>query len=125
MATKKIKMCGEKPCSECPFTKTSLPGWLSDYTVQDFLNFVQFDVPFPCHMVTPPAGVKASECGDLIQKGELQLCRGYAEMMKKSCKMPRPIWMNQLLQTLEIHDGAMNTQEFIQHHSNPIAIKKD
>jgi hypothetical protein len=113
-----IKMCGEKPCKECPFTKSSLPGWLADYTVQDFVDFLHNEVPFPCHM-TQSESLPVIVLAHKIRIGEIRLCRGYAEMMKKSCKMPRVAWLKDLLDTVTVSDEAMTIKEFSDYHSTP------
>lgn len=114
---KNKKLCGEKPCAECPFSKQSVRGWLADYTIDDLLMFNRFDVPFPCHMTMGKGDIQTHEVAAAIQSGKMRLCRGYAEMMKKSCKQPRPEWLAAIVNDITVGDDAMNTGEFIEHHT--------
>lgn len=43
-------MC-KKPCSECPFRKKSLPGYVGGHKdIYEIYEYAQYDVKFPCHM---------------------------------------------------------------------------
>lgn len=115
---KKVKLCSDKPCAECPFSKQSMRGWLGDYTVDDLLMLYRFDVPFPCHMTMKTAtGISADAVTDAIQSGKMQLCRGYVEMMKKCYKMPRREWLAEIVKNAETTVDSMTTQEFLEHHT--------
>ena len=54
-----------------------------------------------------------------VRAGKLKLCRGYAESMIKSCKVPRDFEFKQLLQNLkgEMSPDSMSIFEFIDHHT--------
>ena len=108
-----MKMCGEKPCNECPFSNTSLKGWLASYTIQDFIQFVIFDVPFPCHKAMGDDDIPVPELTDKISSGTIPLCRGYAELLKKSCKRAKKAWFGEII---EPGPTSMNLQEFVKHH---------
>lgn len=113
---KKVKMCGEKPCSECPFANDSMRGFLADYTIDDLLTLYRFDVPFPCHKTMSKGNVEIGMLRKLIQSGKMQVCRGYLEMMKKSCKRPEG-FLADIFAEVEVSDRAMNTMEFVKHHT--------
>jgi hypothetical protein len=112
-----MNLCGEKKCVECPFSKQSLSGWLADYTVEDLLMYMQFEVPFPCHMAMPNEDIPVTEIESKVLSGELPLCRGYMEMFKKSCKMPKKNWMSDILKTITLDKNSMNSMEFYNHHT--------
>lgn len=38
-----------KPCSDCPFRRASMPGWLGAGSPESFLDCLQRDEPLPCH----------------------------------------------------------------------------
>lgn len=39
----------KKPCSDCPWARTSLKGWLGGQTPQAWLAEAHGDNPIPCH----------------------------------------------------------------------------
>ena len=38
-----------KPCSNCPFRRESMPGWLGAGSPESFIDCIQRDEPLPCH----------------------------------------------------------------------------
>lgn len=42
-------MCN-KPCRECPWRKSSLPGWLGASTPLEFIALSESEARMPCHM---------------------------------------------------------------------------
>lgn len=38
-----------KPCSDCPFRRKSMPGWLGHSSPEGFIDCMQRDEPLPCH----------------------------------------------------------------------------
>lgn len=38
-----------KPCSDCPFRRKSMPGWLGAGSPESFIDCMQRDEPLPCH----------------------------------------------------------------------------
>ncbi len=45
----KAKSQHKKPCSDCPWARTSAPGWLGGGTVEDWLARVHSDQAIECH----------------------------------------------------------------------------
>jgi len=109
-----------KTCKECPFSNTSLPGWLSDYTGQDILNFKNAEASFPCHMQMTDGDLSVEQTQQAIDKGEMKLCRGYVEFVIKSCKQVTK--NEQLAKAIEevkadgLSDHTMSMFEFFKHH---------
>jgi hypothetical protein len=109
------KFC-EKICHDCPFSKTSVPGALADYKVHDFVTLQNKEFPMPCHLHLEE-DLTLEEAKLLVLNGTLPVCRGFAESMLMSCKMPRDHEFATALQTLTISGDALNIFEFIKHHN--------
>lgn len=114
-----IKVC-KKLCGSCPFSNTSLKGFLADYTIQGFANYQNNDISFPCHKVMTNEDKSVEEVQDMFNKGELYLCRGYVESIIKSCIIPKK---NQFLKdAIEqvkkegLSDKSMSINEFKKYH---------
>lgn len=109
-----FKVC-EKSCNECPFTKTSLGGWLADYTPMELHSIVMNEQPFPCHM-THKENLTWEEAG----KGKYPLCKGALKYMKKAGKLPRNKELADILKnvTIEELDNILSVSEFFTHHKN-------
>lgn len=71
------------PCAGCPFTKTSLGGWLGEYkSPQDLLNHsVQSEQHYPCHKTCN----EEADTEEERFKGA-QLCKGALMFALKSAK---------------------------------------
>src|ERR1700704_3430623 len=77
----------KKPCKECPFRKTSLPGWLGTLSnhPSEFLAAGEYNI-MPCHMKVDYD--KAQE-RKMIVKGENNPCIGALSFFENACKLPR------------------------------------
>lgn len=87
----------KRPCSDCPFRRDSLHGWLGGYLPEMFTNAAHGEERMPCHLV------KGMQCaGAGIFRGNV-------------FKSPR----NKELLTLRPDREVVfsSTQEFIQHHT--------
>ncbi len=88
-----------KPCSDCPFRRDSLPGWLGGNTAEEFVQFAQGDEPYSCHAKIGPQ------------------CVGLATFRANICKSPRNP------QTLTCKADKVSvfawTDEFLRHHILP------
>lgn len=76
--TRKLISCEEavkgkaqhtKPCSDCPMSRNSLPGWLGGATPEEYGHLAHSDKPVACHAI----------------KG--QQCAGMAIYRKNACQM--------------------------------------
>jgi hypothetical protein len=38
-----------KPCSDCPFRRKAMPGWLGASSPEGFIDCMERDEPLPCH----------------------------------------------------------------------------
>jgi len=60
-----------KPCSDCPWRRDSLPGWLGDRAPERWMQSVLGDAPIYCHVLLP------------------HQCMGAATFRANICKIPR------------------------------------
>lgn len=109
------KVCS-KLCGECPFSSKSINGWLADYSIEDFQNFMRAEVLFPCHMKVGEEDMSPIDVNDKVKSGELTLCRGYVESIKKSCKIPKDEKLAELVKSIELSEESMSIFEFAKHH---------
>jgi len=98
-----------------------MKGWLADYEIQDFQNYMSREVSFPCHMMMTKDNLDANETKEAITNGEMSLCRGYVESIIKSAKMP---YMNkQLVEAIAqvkeegLSNNTMSIFEFRTYHT--------
>jgi hypothetical protein len=64
------------PCSDCPFRRDSIPGWLGGNTAEDFVMLAQGDASYPCHTLRPKDAAGWQ-------------CAGLATFRANICKSPR------------------------------------
>ncbi len=77
------------PCKECPFRKSSPPGWLGGHkNSREIINVVQFDQRFPCHMKVTAL---VTNDGVPFKRAvvEADLCAGALVFMNNNCKRSR------------------------------------
>ncbi len=103
----------KKPCNDCPFKKTSLGGWLADYTPQELHMLVMSEKPFPCHM-THEDTISWEQAGTK----EHPLCMGALKYMKKAGKLPRNKELADILKSVSREDleDVLSVPEFFEHH---------
>ncbi len=74
----------KKPCSECPFRRTSPAGWLGPWdSARDLLAVAGSAQGFPCHKTIPRGGLD-----DLSEIEGLQACAGAGIHHANSFKLP-------------------------------------
>jgi hypothetical protein len=85
------------PCSDCPFRRDSMPGWLGGNTPEYFMQMANSDFPYSCHTKIGPQ------------------CAGMAVFRSNICKSPRDpdilVLPKNKVAVFAWHD------EFIAHHS--------
>ena len=117
--TYNITVC-KKLCGDCPFSKKSFKGFLADYTIQDFVDFQNNDVSFPCHKVMTDGDNSLDKVQKMFDNNELYFCRGYVESFIRSAKMPRT--NTKLKEAIDIvrkeglSDNGMSMHEFRKFH---------
>ncbi len=86
-----------QPCSDCPWARAALRGWLGGHSVDDWLEAVQSDARIDCHALN---GIE---------------CAGAAIYRDNICKLPRDLDVLRLDgDTERVFDGPA---EFRQHHT--------
>jgi len=87
----------ERPCSDCPWARTSLNGWLGGATDDQWLRTAHSDQKVPCHTLR---GVQ---------------CAGLAIYRANVAKTPRD---PSVLVLPKDHSAVFSTpMEFVEHHS--------
>jgi hypothetical protein len=69
------------PCNECPWVRTSAPGWLGPYTAREWVALAQSDSPIACHTTI-------TEDGQWDTPG-IRQCKGAAIYRANVLKSPR------------------------------------
>ncbi len=104
------------PCDICPFRRTSLPGWLGDYTPELVIDTVRRGDLFCCH------GKIDYEDEDWKKKlardeDNIPVCAGSLIAMNQMCVLSRnPEIMNLQRQVAKKFDILEPRVEFPKHH---------
>lgn len=84
------------PCSDCPWTRKSLPGWLGGVPAEDWIRVAHSDTHVECHTINN------------------QQCAGLAIYRRNVCKVVAP----PLLTLPKDKEKCFSTpMEFTAHHS--------
>ena len=94
---KPAKRQHKKPCSDCPFARTAVRGWLGPYTAEEWLRIVHGEGKVECHTRIGPQ------------------CAGSAIYRGNVCKDPRDRSLLTLPRNVML--VFRNPQEFIVHHT--------
>lgn len=70
-----------KPCNDCPWRKTSAPGWLGPMDADEWVKLAHSDEPIACHQTI----VLPADWDD----GVVRQCAGAASYRANVGKMPR------------------------------------
>lgn len=93
---KRTKVQHHSPCSDCPWARKSLRGWLGNYTAEEWIEIVRADGFIECHT-----------------KIDKQ-CAGSAIFRSNICKSPRdPKVLTLPRNTISVF---ANIGEFLNHH---------
>ena len=108
-----------KACNACPFVASSIPGRLADYTLDDFISYMRAEVPFPCHQTMPPQDLPVLEAVRRLREGEgdLSVCAGYLQMLRKSHCLPRDRALQTLVLDTEVTSDSLDWLGFSLHHT--------
>lgn len=90
------KVQHKKPCSDCPWARTALNGWLGDMTSEEWIAAAHGEATVECHALT---GVQ---------------CAGLAIYRANNGKVPRD--PSQLRLPADCAAVFANRNEFIEHH---------
>ena len=112
-----------RPCSDCPFLRNAMPGWLGGHTIDQFVMGAHHGAVMDCHTRKKPLTVLALADAELDteiygQESQHWQCAGVAVYRANLCKRPRPGEGEHLLQgDKDTTTVFANPTEFIQHHS--------
>ena len=97
-----------KPCSECPWVRTSTPGHLGPFTAREWCDMAHGETPIMCH--------KTLRHGEHeFDDPEIRQCAGAAQFRANVLKTPR----NPTCAVAELTDTVTVFRwddEFIEHH---------
>ena len=104
-----MKHC-KTPCTECPFLKTSIPGYLGGFSVSETLDVAKSESKFLCHLTR--------------ELDSPQECAGRMLFVSKIGKMFRRAGLEKVRTELknntsqETKDKVLSYSEFVKHHEN-------
>lgn len=106
------------PCNECPFLKTSAPGWLGPHSVDDITKlFIDRTIPFSCHKYRERY-ISPTKSG---HSPLLPICRGSLDCIRNSAKLPHPnTHIHKVFEVIKEeprNDQVLSRHQFIKHHT--------
>ncbi len=87
------------PCSDCPFARTALNGWLGGGTIEEWLRHAHSETLVNCHV-----------CSN-------QQCAGLAIYRRNVCRLPQPPLLVLPADKVKVFATPM---EFTAHHNHTI-----
>jgi hypothetical protein len=112
MTAKKAKRQHLTPCAQCPWRKTSAPGWLGSSTPLQFLAQAEADLKMPCH-----CAVNYEKDDWRAQAEQAPRCAGHAIFLRNRGKLPRDRDLAAFVGQVERNDAVFtNPAEFVTHH---------
>lgn len=94
-----------RPCNECPWLRTSVPGYLGPSSAEEWIEMAHGETPIACHMTIEHDGQDWSE---------LRQCAGAAIFRANVCKTPRhPMVARAKPNTEAVFSW---NDEFLEHH---------
>ena len=112
-----MKFNKKTPCSECPFRKTALPGWLGPDSAKSVMEKVHGEGGYPCHM---DMDGKPKDASGNVDCTEVEQCAGAIFHANASCKSYRDPDLNKMQKRLGTDFQVLNRLEFVKHHDVPI-----
>jgi len=90
------------PCSDCPWARRALPGWLGGLTADQWIVLAHEDGTAECHTTKYPSG-------------EFHQCYGLAQYRRNVCKLPRDPRIRRVKEA-DLESVFGSAGEFLQHH---------
>lgn len=102
----------KQPCSDCPFRRKAMPGWLGAGSPESFLDCMQRDEPLPCHQTIDYDDPRWLEKWSAQEDGSI--CAGALIFMANKMQRPR----SREFPTMPSDKDAVfsNSLEFVRHH---------
>lgn len=117
-----------RPCADCPWRRSSTPGWLGASSAKEFVYRADKQSPMECHMTVDYSQPNWKD--DIEAAAEVSYCRGAAQYLVNSWSNPRdPQWSAAVQRASDeapqASPGAAKypdifgwTDEFLAHHDN-------
>jgi hypothetical protein len=86
----------KRPCTDCPFARTALRGWLGELTREEWVEVLHGEERVLCHAILGPE------------------CAGAAIYRSNVCKMPRDVTLLKLPADRQLVFASPG--EFVRHH---------
>lgn len=103
------------PCKQCPFRKTSMPGWLGAAPPEMFIANIMGEQPSPCHL---SIDYDKKDWAEKWEAGKIgKLCTGALIMAAHSAKQARNQRMLPVVPT-DTETVFKTPQDFLDHHNN-------
>ena len=102
----------KQPCSDCPFRRAAMPGWLGAGSPESFIDCMNRDEPLPCHQTIDYDDPDWLEKWSAQESGSMCACA----LIFMANKMQRP--RTRGFPTLPPDKTAVfsNTVEFVRYH---------
>jgi len=102
----------KQPCSDCPFRRKAMPGWLGAGSPESFVDCMNRDEPLPCHQTID------YDDPDWLAKWSAQengsMCAGALVFMANKLQRPKAPGFPTL--PPDKTNVFANTIEFVRHH---------
>ena len=98
----------KNPCSDCPFSRKALRGWLGGATPEAYERLAHSDARVMCHVISN------------------QQCAGMASYRTSICKSPRPDGQSPPILELPANTRKVfaSKAEFLEHHEAAVLGSK-
>jgi hypothetical protein len=100
----------KQPCMQCPFRKTSLPGYVGDAEPEQFLATTMADEEMPCHLTVDYTDEHWRES---LRFDDVAYCKGALIFFRNICKKSRD-WRRPIAERSE--EVFASPQAFLNHH---------
>ncbi len=107
-----------RPCKECPFKRTSMPGYLGASTTREFLETTMVDVAMPCHTTVDYDSADWKE-----NLSDAKFCSGALIFFRNIYKLSRDSSRPRLQTNKGLVFGT--PLEFLEHHERHDPIDEE
>lgn len=108
-------MCNQHttPCAQCPWRRTSAPGYLGNSTTLEFLSQAEFAPRMPCHIFID---YEQPDWQEQIETAPR--CAGHAIYLRNRGKLPEDAGTREMVQSVQPdRDNVFGFHvEFLRHH---------
>lgn len=105
------------PCAECPWRKTSAPGWLGASTPLQFLAQAESGIKMPCHCAVDYERADWESAAAAAPR-----CAGHAAYLKNRCKRPSNAELADFADSVGRNSEVFTRpEEFVEHHRGDVS----